>query len=54
VANCATGVSCVTSVSGAKNLDVVNKLRPVTGDKPEVVLEEVEENSKSRAVWRVD
>jgi hypothetical protein len=34
-------------VSGAKNLDVINKLKPVTGDKPEVVLEAVEENLRS-------
>jgi hypothetical protein len=47
VANGATRVSCVTSVSGAKNLDVVNKLRPVTGVKPEVVLEAVEEKLRS-------
>jgi hypothetical protein len=42
MANGATGVSWVTSVSGAENLDVVNKLRLVLGDKPEVELETVE------------
>jgi hypothetical protein len=47
VANGVTGIRCATPVSGARNLDVVSKLEPVTGNKPEVVPEEVEENLRS-------
>jgi hypothetical protein len=47
LANGATGIRCATPVSDARNLDVVNKLEPVTGDKPKVVLEEVEEDLRS-------
>jgi hypothetical protein len=47
VANGATGIRCATPVSDARNLDVVNKLESVTGDKPKVVLEEVEEDLRS-------
>jgi hypothetical protein len=43
MADGATGVRSVTPASGAKNLDVVNGLRQVTGDKPGVSKEAVVE-----------
>jgi hypothetical protein len=41
VANAATGVSCVTQASDAKNSYVVNGLRPVVRGKPGVCNEAV-------------
>jgi hypothetical protein len=44
VANGATGVRCVTPVSGARNLDVVNGLRPVVRGKFRGCNEATDEN----------
>jgi hypothetical protein len=57
VANGVTGVSCVTQASDAKNLYVVNELRPVVRSKTEDCIDSadvdvrIKNSLMSEAIW---